>query len=170
MQRRHRCRRHRGKEQHERRERLRICRTVCTLCVLLDGKKLHRKQRGMSRTGLRLATATPALAALRPAHDHARAEHARHARCTRASLASDARALTLQHALARQKQGWCARVTGHWLTVGRPTACASGLHTNCKCSLRARRAGIHARCFGLTSLDVLHVVVALFADTRRRAR
>ena len=90
------------------------------------------------RTGLRhclvLATATPTLAALRPAHDHARAEHTQHARTTRARLASDAHAFTLQQALARQKQGWHARVTGHWLTVGLPTACASGSHTRCKCA------------------------------------
>ena len=116
------------------------------------------------RTGLRhclvLATADPTLAALRPVHDHARIEHARHARCTRASLASDARALTLQHALARQHARMSACVTGHWLTVGRPAACASGVHTNCKCSRRARRADVHARCFGLISPDVLHVDVA----------
>ena len=116
----------------------------------------------MSRTGLRLATAAmPALAAMRPAHEHARAEHARHARCTRASLASDARALTLQHALSRQHARMGARVTGHWLTVGRPAACASGVHTNCKCSRRARRADVHARCCGLTSLDVLYVDVGI---------
>ena len=116
------------------------------------------------RTGLRhclvLATADPTLAALRPVHDHARTEHARHARCTRASLASDARALTLQHALSRQHARMGARVTGHWLTVGRPAACASGVHTNCKCSRRARRADVHARCCGLISPDVLHVDVA----------
>ena len=93
-----------------------------------------------------LATATPTLAALRPAHDHARAEHTRHARTTRARLASDAHAFTLQQALARQKQGWHARVTGHWLTVGLPTACASGSHTRCKCArppppLLVRRVG-----------------------------
>ena len=58
----------------------------------------------MSRTGLRLATATPALAALRPAHDHARAEHARHARTMRARLASLAHALTWQHTLAHVKK------------------------------------------------------------------
>ena len=81
-------------------------------------------------------------------------------RCTRASLASDARALTLQHALSRQHARMCARVTGHWLTVGRPAACASGVHTNCKCSRRARRADVHARCCGLISPDVLHVDVA----------
>ena len=116
------------------------------------------------RTGLRhclvLATADPTLAALRPVHDHARTEHARHARCTRASLASDARALTLQHALSRQHARMGARVTGHWLTLVRPAACASGVHTNCKCSRRARRADVHARCCGLISPDVLHVDVA----------
>tara|TARA_B110001450_G_scaffold226512_1_gene225315 strand:+ start:507 stop:812 length:306 start_codon:yes stop_codon:yes gene_type:complete len=72
-------------------------------CTAKTAKTAKYAQRGMSRTGLRLATATPTLAALRPAHaahDHARAEHARHARCTRASLVSDARALTLQHAHA----------------------------------------------------------------------
>ena len=58
----------------------------------------------MSRTGLRLATATPALAALRPAHEHTRAEHARHARTMRARLASRAHALTWQHTLARARQ------------------------------------------------------------------
>ena len=96
---------------------------------LLKGKK--SAQRGMSRTGLRLATATPALAALRPAHEHTRAQHARHARCTRASLASDARALTLQPALARQKARCVLDVTGHWLIVGRPAADTSGMHTHC---------------------------------------
>ena len=59
------------------------------------------------RTGLRhclgLATATPTLAALRLAHEHTRAEHARHARTMRARLASRAHALTWQHTLARQK-------------------------------------------------------------------
>ena len=49
------------------------------------------------RTGLRLATATPALAARRLAHEHTHAEHARHARTTRARLASRAHALTWQH-------------------------------------------------------------------------
>ena len=39
---------------------------------------------------LGLATAAPVLAALRLAHEHTRAQHARHARCTYASLASDA--------------------------------------------------------------------------------
>ena len=89
-----------------------------------------------------LATATPTLAALRPAHEHARAEHTRHARCTRASLATDARALTLQHALARQKQGWRARVNGHRLTVGRPAAGTSCSHTLSKHArqLRCSRA------------------------------
>ena len=58
----------------------------------------------MSRTGLRLATATPALAALRLAHEHTRAEHARHARTTRARLTSRAHALTWQHTLARARQ------------------------------------------------------------------
>ena len=114
--------------------------------LLLQCKRpLHRAkecappQRGMSRTGLRLATAVmPALAAMRPAHEHARAEHARHARCTRARLASDPHAPTLQHALARQKQGWRARVTGHWLTVGRSAACASGSCIRCKCDRHLR--------------------------------
>ena len=54
----------------------------------------------------------------RLAHEHTRAEHARHARTTRVRLASDAHALTLQHALTSNLS--CrARVTGHWLTVGR---------------------------------------------------
>ena len=43
---------------------------------------------------LGLATAAPALAALRLAHEHTRAEHARHARTMRARLASRAHALT----------------------------------------------------------------------------
>ena len=45
----------------------------------------------------------------RLAHEHTRAEHARHARTTRVRLASDAHALTLQHALtSRQKSKMCA--------------------------------------------------------------
>ena len=87
-------------------------------------QKLHQAPRGMSRTGLRprlgLATATPALAALRLPHEHARAEHACHARTMRARLASDARALTLQPALARQK----ARLpcSSHWPLADRRPA------------------------------------------------
>ena len=53
----------------------------------------------MWRTGLRLATAAPTLAALRLAHEHTRAEHAPHARTTRARLVREAHALTRQHAL-----------------------------------------------------------------------
>ena len=76
---------------------------ICTLRVFaLEQKK--GAQRGMSRTGLRLATATPALAALRLAHEHTRAEHARHARTMRARLASLAHALTWQHTLAHVKK------------------------------------------------------------------
>ena len=103
-----------------------------------SGQKWAKAGKDACRTGLRFATATPALAALRLAHEHTRAEHARHARCTRARLASDARALTLQHALARQKQGWHARVTGHWQRVGRRAACTSGSHTRCKCARHLR--------------------------------
>lgn len=54
-------------------------------------------QRRMSRTGLRLATATPVLAALRFAPEHTRAEHAGHARTMRARLASHAHAHTRLH-------------------------------------------------------------------------
>ena len=49
--------------------------------------------------------ASPTLAALRLAHEHTRAQHARHARCTHASLASDMRSPTCTHmsnALTRQ--------------------------------------------------------------------
>ena len=102
----------------------------------------HVAHRHCPRLGL--TTAAPTLAALRPAHDHARAEHARHARCTRVSLASDPRAPTLQHALARQKQGWRARVTGHWLTVGRPAACASGSRTRCNALATSAARAAHA--------------------------
>ena len=52
---------------------------------------------------LGLATATATLAARRLAHEHARAEHARHARTMRARLASRAHALTWQHTRSRQK-------------------------------------------------------------------
>ena len=113
----------------------------------------HVAHRHCPRLGL--TTAAPTLAALRPAHDHARAEHARHARCTRVSLASDPRAPTLQHALARQKQGWRARVTGHWLTAGQPAAGMSGSHTRCKHArqLRCSRASYitHTLCMLSTS-------------------
>ena len=75
---------------------------ISTHCA--QSRLSYRAQRGMSSTGLRLATATPALAALRPAHEHTRAEHARHARTMRARLASRAHALTWQHTLARARQ------------------------------------------------------------------
>ena len=63
---------------------------ICTLRVLLLCKMCKKSaQRGMSRTGLRLATATPALAALRLAHEHTRAQSTlvTHAPCVRASPA-----------------------------------------------------------------------------------
>ena len=78
--------------------------------------------------------ASPTLAALRFAHEHTRAQHARHARCTHASLASDAHALTQQHALTRQKHHVVPRVTGHWLTVGRPAAEPSSAQSQRKCT------------------------------------
>ena len=37
-------------------------------------------------------------------------------------------------------------------------------------SRRARRAGVHARCFGLASLDVHHVDVALLLQTQNDER
>ena len=84
-------------------------------------KELHKAQLGMSRTGLRLATATPALAALRLAHEHTRAEHARHARTTRtrASLASDAHMHVHSNMRSRQK----ARCSAHWPLADRRPAC-----------------------------------------------
>ena len=78
--------------------------------------------------------ASPTLAALRLAHEHTRAQHARHARFTHASLASDAHALTQQHALTRQKHHVVPRVTGHWLTVGRPAAEPSSAQSQRKCT------------------------------------
>ena len=117
-----------------------------------------------SRTGLRLATATPALAALRLAHEHTRAEHARHARCTRARLVREAHAATRAHV---KKFGWRARVTGHWLTVGRPAAGTSGSQMRCKHArhLRCSRGPCvtHTLCLPSTT-----VVVTVRRDTMKK--
>ena len=98
-----------------------------------------------------LATATPALAALRIAHEHARAERARHAHCTRARLAGDAHALMRQHALARQKQECRARVTGHF---GRLAAGTSGAYTLRRCARHLRCA--RASCITDTLCHAIH--------------
>ena len=125
---------------------------LCSRRVLHGAQKSCKKvaipsaaPRGMSRTGLRLAShASPTLAALRPAHEHARAEHARHARTTRARLASRAHALTWQHTLARQKLGCRARVTGHWLTVSRLAADTSGANALCNALATCAAREAHA--------------------------
>ena len=61
---------------------------------------------------------------------------------------------------SRQKLGCCrARVTGHWLTVGRPAAGTSGSHTRCKHArhLRCVRSPCIADmlCMPSTSTDML---------------
>ena len=66
----------------------------------------------MARTGLRLATATPAFAALRLAHEHTRAESTPHARYTRASVAGAALILTPQHALTSKGMMLSSLATG----------------------------------------------------------
>ena len=101
-------------------------------------KELHEAQ-GMSRTGL----AQPS-----PRHCHACARcpapctraHACTARSTRTLHACEPRqrrahALTQQHALAHaQKHHVVPRVTGHWLTVGRPAAEPSSAQSQRKCT------------------------------------
>ena len=66
-------------------------------------KKKAKGERGMSCTGLRLTTATSALAALRPLHEHTRRAHACRARSTRTHHACAPRQpctrTTRQHAL-----------------------------------------------------------------------
>ena len=80
--------------------------------------------------------ASPTLAALRLAHEHTRAQHA----STRTLHACEPRqrrahALTQQHALAHaQKHSVVPRVTGHWLTVGRPAAEPSSAQSQRKCT------------------------------------
>ena len=90
--------------------------------------------RGMSRTGLRLACLT---------HTRCPAPctraHACTARSTRTLHACEPRqrrahALTQQHALTRQKHHVVPRVTGHWLTVGRPAAEPSSAQSQRKCT------------------------------------
>ena len=125
-----------------------------------DERGLHRKRTGMCRV---LATAAPALAALRLAHEHTRAEHARHARTTRARLASRAHALTWQHTLARQKLGCRARVTGHWLTVGRLAAGTSGANALCRHARHLRCS--RGPCFTHTLCLPSTTDVAPYAET-----
>ena len=110
---------------------------------------LHRKRTGMCRV---LATAAPALAALRLAHEHTRAEHARHARTTRARLTSHAHALTRQHALT--SKAWLLPCSSHWPLADRRPArrwhiwLAHALQTRSPSPLRAipmhRRHAVHA--------------------------
>ena len=104
--------------------------------------------------GVCLASASPALPLYRLAHEHARAERAQHAHCTRARLAGDARALMRQHALKRQKQECRARLTGHWLRVGRLAADTSGAHTLRRCARHLRCA--RASCITDTLCHAIH--------------
>ena len=110
-------------------------------------KSRTKRRRGMSSTGIRprlgLATTTPALAALRLAHEHTHAEHARHARTTRARLASHAHA---PRGNTRSK-AWLP-CSSHWpLAAHRP---ARRWHIWRECALQTRsppplRAPMHRR-------------------------
>ena len=93
-----------------------------------SAKALHRAQ-GRKRSPPHRACpafashASRTLAALRLAHEHTQSK----ARSTRTLHACEPRqrrahALTQQHALTRQKHSVVPRVTGNWLTVGRPAA------------------------------------------------
>ena len=114
---------------------------TCTLRVLLLSKVSKKKRtKRVSRTGLRLATATPALAALRLAHEHTRAEHARHARTMRARLASHAHALTRQHALTSKSLATVLES----LATGRPSAGPPLAHLARTCA--ANTLAISAAC------------------------
>ena len=112
---------------------------ICTLRVFAHGQKWAKvgksgQKRAKRHVGPVFASPLPRPRSLLCAlHTSTRAQSTlvTHAPCVRRT-ASDARALTRQHALARQKQGWRARVTGHWLTVGRLAADTSGAHTLCK--------------------------------------
>ena len=74
--------------------------------------------------------------------------HACRARSTRTHHACAPRPrIACSHAATRahvKKLGWRARVTGHWLTVGRPAACTSGSHTRCKCAATSAARAAHA--------------------------
>ena len=86
----------------------------------------------MSRTGLRLAC----LAHTRCPAPCTRA-HACTARSTRTLHACEPRqrhALPQQHALTRQKHSVVPRVTGNWLTFGRPAAEPSSAQLQHKCT------------------------------------
>ena len=98
---------------------------------------------------LGLATATPALAALRLAHDHTRAEHARHARAMRAPhhACAPRQPCTCSHVTTRahvKKLGCRARVTGHWLTVGRLAAGTSSANALCNALATSAAREAHA--------------------------
>ena len=103
-------------------------------------KALHRAQ-GRKRSPPHRACpafashASRTLAALRLAHEHTQSK----ARSTRTLHACEPRqrrahALTQQHALTRQKHSVVPRVTGNWLTVGRPAAEPSSTQLQCKCA------------------------------------
>ena len=60
----------------------------------------------------------------------------------------------------------CARLPGHWPVCCLPAQMSGDWQSHARARpvyLSARRAGVHARCFGLTSLDVHHVDVALLS-------
>ena len=125
------------------------CKKHSTTPPRKDERGLHRKRTGMCRV---LATAAPALAALRLAHEHTRAEHARHARTTRARLTSHAHALTRQHALT--SKAWLLPCSSHWPLADRRPArrwhiwLTHALQTRSPSPLRAipmhRRHAVHA--------------------------
>ena len=111
-------------------------------------KKKAKGERGMSCTGLRLTTATSALAALRPLHEHTRRAHACRARSSRTHHACAPRQpCTCSHAATRahvKKLGCRARVTGHWLTVGRLAAGTSSVNALCNALATSAAREAHA--------------------------
>ena len=97
-------------------------------CTAKTAKTAKYAQRGMSRTGLRLATATPALAALHLAHD-TRVQSTLDTHAPRVHASPAMHMLSRGNTRSRQKLGCRARVTGHWLPVGRLAADTSGAQT-----------------------------------------
>ena len=111
-------------------------RHICTLRVFApEQKKRERAKRGMSSTGLRLATATSALAALRLLHEHTRRAHACRARSSRTHHACAPRQPCTCSTRQHSAKAWLP-CSSHWpLAARRP---ARRWHIWRECALQTR--------------------------------
>ena len=134
-------------------------------------KKKAKAERGMSCTGLRLTTATSALAALRPLHEHTRRAHACRARSTRTHHACAPRQpctrTTRQHALKSLAAVLESLATG-CPSAGSPLAHLSRMRSTNTLAISAARPQASPSCCAchppppLLVASVRRVLLALF--------